>query len=284
MNALLLAFVIIGVTLQQVCKKAYNIRVSGATYSFLAASTFFSIIFFLITGSGSIALSAKAFAYSLAFALAYGIATVGSMLAISTGPLSLTSLIVQYSLVIPTFFGLIALNEPIDFSLVCGILLLLISLLFINREKSGEEKKITLKWGIYAFMAFVGNGTCSTVQKMQQISCNGMYKNEFMIVSLSITVLYLMIFAGFTEKQEIGLHLKKGVLWYIICGLANGVVNFLVLVLSTRMPASMMFPIISAGGIITTGLISVLGYKETFSLSQKIGFFLGITAVVVLNI
>ena len=71
--------------------------------------------------------------------------------------------------------------------------------------------------------------------------------------------------------------------YYSICGLANGAVNFFVLVLSNKMPASVMFPIISAGGIVTTALISIFVYREKLSLPQKIGMFLGIAAVVVLS-
>ncbi|MBQ8526718.1 MAG: hypothetical protein IJ460_08395 [Clostridia bacterium] len=284
MNTILLIFVIIGVTLQQVCKKAFNTRVSGGTYSFSAASAFFAIIVFIATGKGSFALSYKAMSYSVGFAAAYGVSVVGSMLAISTGPLALTSLIVQYSLVIPAMYGLIALDEPMDIWLICGIVLLLISLILINRETEEEQKKITFTWGVYAFLSFVGNGACSVIQKMQQIDCSGMYKNEFMIAALAITAIVLMLFGIFYEKDMLIFNLKKGFIWYVICGLANGVVNFFVLVLSLRLPASVMFPVISAGGIIATALVSMFVYKEKLSSFQKIGFLLGIIAIVVLNL
>lgn len=69
-----------------------------------------------------------------------------------------------------------------------------------------------------------------------------------------------------------------------MCGAANGLVNLFVIILSGRMPVSVMFPVISAGGIVAAALVSVFLYKEKLSLYQKIGMFLGTLAIVALNI
>ena len=206
------------------------------------------------------------------------------MLAICTGPLALTSLILQYSLVLPALYGLIVLDEAMSAMLILGIVMLLVSLVFINIESKGEKKKITLKWGIYAFLSFAGNGACSIIQKEQQMHFDGLYKNEFMILALFIVVIVLFASAFITERDKLTYNLKKGVLWYAICGLANGAVNMLVLVLSLRMPASVMFPVVSAGGIILTAAISILVYKEKLSTYQIIGMILGTVAIVFLNL
>lgn len=284
MNTFLLLTIVLGVSIQQICKKAYNIRITNGTFSFSAASALFAAIFFVATSGGSIIPPATALPYSILFSLSYIIATVSSMLAISTGPLSLTSLILQYSLVLPALYGIVMLDEEVDILLISGIVLLLISILFINKEDKGEKKKITLKWSIFAFLSFLGNGCCSIIQKEQQLRCDGMYKNEFMILSLIITFVVLAVYALCKEKDNTSQKLKKGFIWFAVCGLANGLVNFLVLVLSTRMPASVMFPVISAGGIVITAAVSIFVYKEKLSLSQKIGMILGTFAIIILSI
>lgn len=282
MNAVFLLFVILGISTQHITTKAYSTKVRGA-YSFSAAKSLTVLIVFIITAGRDLTFSSESIIYSVAFAITYSVEAIFTVLAIKTGPLSLTSLIGQYSLIIPTFCGLLILNEEAGSSLIIGIALLLVSLLLINLEGKKEEKKITLKWGIYVFLSFIGNGGCSTVQKIQQIKCNGAYKSEFMIIALVISVITLLICTLITERDIMVHSLKKGLPYYSICGLANGMVNFFVLVLATRMPASVMFPIISAGGIITTALISIFVYKEKLSLLQKIGIMLGIAAVVVLS-
>lgn len=284
MNAFLLIAIIFGITLQQVARKAYNIRVTGGVYSFSAASALVAALLFIVVSGGSFQFSSTALIYAIAFAIAYSVAMVFTLLAITEGPLALTSLIISYSLIIPTFYGLLFLNEPIGIWLLIGIFLLLFSLFLINWEKKGEKKEITLKWGLFALLAFVGNGACSTIQKVQQIDCGGRYKNEFMMIALTISAVVMFLLALPVEKKRLANNLKQGFLWYLLCGLGNGAVNLFVLVLSLKMPASVMFPLISAGGIVTTVFISLFVYKEKLSIQQKFGVALGTLAIVALNL
>ena len=284
MNSIFLLIIVLCISAQHISKKAYNTKVMGGVYSFSAASVLAALIVFIVVSGGTFEMSSKVPLYSIAFALSYSVASIFSLFAVKTGPLSLTSLVGQYSLIVPTFYGLLVLNEQAGLSLIIGIILLLASLLLINFENKKEEKKITLKWGIYVLLSFIGNGACSTVQKIQQIKCNGLYKSEFMIIALVITIAIMILCALLTERKIIVHSLKKGFVLYTVCGLANGLVNLLVLVLSTRMPASVMFPVISAGGIVTTALVSIFVYKEKLSIQQKFGMLLGVSAVVLLNL
>lgn len=237
--------------------------------------------FFVIT-SGGFKWEAGLIPYALGFALSYGTSTVFSVLATSTGALSLTALIISFSLMIPTFYGLIFLNDPVSIGLIPGIALLLISLVLIN--KKSESIKITRRWLVYVFLAFVGNGMCSTVQKMQQVAFDGKYKNEFMIIALASVCFGLFIASLIKEKSYIKRCAKAGWYFAIGCGLTNGAVNLFVMVLSGKMPVSLMFPLISAGGIIITYFVSRFVYKEKLTKTQLIGFVLGVCSVVLLNI
>lgn len=282
-NALLLLTIVVFVSVQQVTKKAYNSKVTGGTLSFSAASCMAALVVFLITSGGKLNFNTEFLIYSVLFAVSYSVAVVLGVLAISTGPLSLTSLLTSFSLLVPTFYGILVLDEPVSPNLFLGLGLLAAALVLINIEKKGE-KKITLKWIFYVVLAFIGNGMCSTVQKVQQIACEGRYKSEFMIVALIISIVALSILAQITEKKQIVDHLKKGAVLYTVCGLANGVVNFLVIFLATRMAASVMFPVISAGGIVLTFLISLFVYKEKLSKWQILGSVLGLVSVIFLNL
>lgn len=282
-NALLLLTIVVFISVQQVTKKTYNSKVTGGTLSFSAASCAAALVIFLITSGGKLNFNTEFLVYSVLFAVSYSVAVVLGVLAISTGPLSLTSLLTSFSLLIPTFYGILALDEPVSPNLFLGLGLLAAALVLINIEKKGE-KKITLQWILYVVLAFIGNGVCSTVQKVQQIACEGRYKSEFMIVALVISIVALSILALITEKKQIIDHLKKGAVLYTVCGLANGVVNFLVIFLATRMAASVMFPVISAGGIVLTFLISLFVYKEKLSKWQILGSALGLLSVIFLNL
>ena len=66
-------------------------------------------------------------------------------------------------------------------------------------------------------------------------------------------------------QEDVITTFKSG--WYIALafGAANGAVNLFVMILSNIMPVSLMFPLISAGGIIITYLISKFIYKENLT-------------------
>lgn len=282
-NALLLLTIVIFVSVQSVMKKIYNTKVTGGALSFSAASCVAALVVFLITSGGRLNFSTDFLIYSLLFAVSYSVTVVTNLLAIKTGPLSLTCLVTSFSLIVPTLYGILALDEPVSANLLIGLALLVVALILINLEEKGE-KKITLKWVLYVVLAFVGNGMCSTVQKVQQINLAGQYKSEFMIVALIISAAAMAIFALCTEKTEFLPNLKAGFWMYAVNGLANGVTNFLVIFLSLRTPASVMFPVISAGGIVLTFLISLFIYKEKLSTWQILGSALGLVSVIFLNL
>ena len=281
-NALILLSIAVFISVQQITKKAYNQKRSSGTMSFSAASCVAALAVFLVTSGGKLHFSGEFLGYSVLFALSYSTTIITNMLAIAAGPLSLTCLISSFSLIVPTLYGILFLNEPVSTTLFIGLGLLVAALILINFEEKGE-KKITLKWILYVVLAFVGNGMCSTVQKMQQTVFQGQYKNEFMIVALIISAVAIGIFALITEKKQLLPNLKAGFWLYLICGLANGLANFFVVFLSLRVAASVMFPVISAGGIVLTFLVSLFFYKEKLSKWQILGSALGLMSVIFLN-
>ena len=60
--------------------------------------------------------------------------------------------------------------------------------------------------------------------------------------------------------------------------------NLLVMILSAAMSVSVMFPLISAGGIVVTFLISFFIYRENLSKKQYAGLAVGILAILFLSI
>ena len=296
-NVLLLITAIVGISIQQISQKAYNKKVGGGAFIFSAASALVAMLVFLIASKGELSFQMEVVGYSVLFAVGYCMALAFSFLAIANGSLSLTSLVLQFSLIIPTFYGIFFLQEETDFFLFAGIALLVASIVLVNipvgekKEKNAEteqteknQNKTTWKWALFALLMFIGNGGCSTVQKMQQIHFNGLYKSEFMIVALIITTVALVVISLFTERKEMLPALKNGVGYYAVYGVANGISNLIVLLLATKMSSSIVYPVLSAGGIVITSFVSVFVYKEKMNLFQKIGLILGVLAIVALNI
>ncbi len=283
MFGMLLTLSIIGITVQGVTRKIYNRKVTGGAFTFSAMSVLFSLLVFVIISGGEFDLLPKVFPYSLGFALFYSAAMVGTFFAIVTGPLSITGLISKYSLLIPTLYGILFLKEPTGHLLYIGLALLAVSLLLVNFEGKTYDKKLSLKWAIFMIISFIGNGGCSAVQKIQQINFSGAYKNEFMIIALAFSFLSMLAVALIFERDNFRKKVTVGAHWYIICGLANGLVNLFVMMLA-KWPASIVFPVISAGGIVATAIVGVFIYREKMSIPQIFGMLLGTASIVFLNL
>lgn len=282
LNGLFLVLVILGVTGQNVVKKPYTGRVGDkGVYFFSLMVSLSALLFFLATG-GKMQWTVKILPYAACFAASYILGTVGAIKAIACGPLSLSSLVISYSLLLPALYGLVFLREPVSVGWFFGVGLLVISLFLINGGGKGE--KLTVKWVLWVLMGFLGNGLCSIVQKMQQEACDGAYKNEFMIAALAMVAVAMATLTLTRERADFSVCVRAGWLPGLLCGLMNGLVNLLVMVLGGRMPVALSFPLISAGGILLTALVSVLLYRERLSPRQLAAVATGTISVVLMNL
>lgn len=281
MIGFLLAAVVACLAAQNVLKKNYT-RLKKDSFIFNGFSALAAGIVFILAAGGSLQFDLRILPYSMAFAFFFGGGVVCGLMAVRTGSLALTSLINSYSLIIPTFFSLAFLGEKAGTYFLIGMGLLLISLFLVNREKG--RRKITIKWIFFALLSFFGNGLCSTAQKLQQMAFDGAFKSEFMITVYLMVAAVMFALAFLKEREALPHCLDKSLFCSLSCGLANGIVNYLVMILLGLMPASVMFPLMSAGNVMATTCISFFYYKERFSMGQWLGIAMGAGAIVFLNL
>lgn len=282
LNVFYLISIILGISGQNIVKKPYTKKTNGGgVYFFNTLVSATALLFFALT-SAELHFDFSIVPYAIGFAATYSVASIFSILAIANGSLSLTSLCTSFSLMIPTFYGLIFLKDAIGLGFVPGLILLAISLFLIN--KPDKNARVSVKWLIFVLLAFLGNGMCTVMQNMQQRAFVGAYKSEFMILSYAMVAAVMLSMALLKDRKNLKQHVKAG--WYVapICGALNGMVNLFVMILSARMAVSLMFPLISAGGLVVTYLVSRFVYKEKLTKLQFAGFVLGAAAVVLLNI
>lgn len=282
MNSIYLVTTVVFMLTQSVLRKLYsNQTKSSGAFTFNVFSGVGALLFFLLTMKDPV-WDLRILPYAVAFAVSYLSAGIFGLKAISVGSLSLTSLITNFSLLIPTFYGLLFLGERGSVFFFVGVIALLVALVLVN--KSSESMPITGKWLFYVAIAFVGNGMCSLSQTLQQNAFHGAGKNELMIMALVIVVLGSAVMMLLQERKEIKVYIKRGTVKGLACGVANGIVNMLVMVMLGAMPASVVFPLITGGSIVFTYVISRTVFHEKLSKRQTIGFVLGVASIILLNI
>lgn len=97
-------------------------------------------------------------------------------------------------------------------------------------------------------------------------------------------IIYVLIYFG-SDKCDFNKISKKTFIFPAIAGIGSAVLNlFIIMLIASPMSESVFFPGIAVGGLILTTLFSVVFYKEKLSPKRWTGLFLGIVALVFLNI
>jgi drug/metabolite transporter (DMT)-like permease len=284
-NGLMLAAIPLFSAINNVLRKEYNNRAEG-TFIFNAAFSFFAFFLFLFSSlfTASQKFTLEFLPYSFFFSLSYILADLFCLLSIREGPISLTSLMISFSTIIPALYGILFLKESVTIFLVVALVLLCVCIVLINIEKRNEKKRITPKWLFFVFLAFFGNGMCSVVQKEQQLAFDGNYKNEFMMAAMLINVVVLSTLMVILERNTLRSSFKPALIFAAPAGFGNGLINLFVMILSASMAASILFPVISATGIVASFIVGAVFYKEKFSAPQLVGVALGLVSVVLFSL
>ncbi len=232
-----------------------------------------SLIFFLMISFYKMQFHVPTVLFASVYGFALFFSTLFGYMALMHGSMALTSLIVSYSVIIPCIFGIMFLDEAVSFIRILGIILLLISMYLLKQQ--AENIKMSKQWFVYVVITFLCNGICSVIQKLHQTVYPSSYCNEFMIYSIAVTfILFLAI--SICKKEE----KNTGVMKYaVLAGILMGVGNYLTLVLSSKVDATVLFPIISVFSMLCNVIISKLYFKDKFSVMQLTGIGFGVLSV-----
>ena len=232
--------------------------------------------------------NAASIPYAVIFAVGHATVDIGFILALATGPVSLTSLILQISLIGTTIWGFIFWGEEPTALTWIGLVLVVISiaLCLTSPKKDGSDKKpITLKWIIFATMTFVGNVTCSVAQRTHQIVFEGKHGNMLMVFSMLLLFVFFLVSYLLSDRSDSKKTVRDS--WYfpIASGTCNLLLNLFVILLAvTNLPPSLIYPAIGVGGIMITSLFSAFFLKEKLYFWQWCGIAVGAVAIVTLSV
>lgn len=168
-------------------------------------------------------------------------------------------------------------NETVSFIRILGIALLLFSMYLLKHQ--AENVNIRKQWFTYVVVIFLCNGICSVIQKLHQMAYPSSYCNEFMISSLCVTFMLFLVIS-ICKKEEKG----TGAMWYaVIAGILMGLGNYLTLVLSSKVDATVLFPMISVFSMLCNVIVSKFYFKDKFNVRQLIGISIGVFSVLLIK-
>lgn len=272
--------------------KTYNKRHSSGGFTFmslisLAAALFFTVKYLLLDGAKA-DFTPEVIPWAILAGALYCSASFLTFLAIRYGPFAISMLILSYSIVITSGYGIIFLGE--DYSpLTFVAYALILASLFLVRAKSapdaeGEKKRVTTKWLICIIGSVLCSGLYGVTLRAQQVRFENTVTNECMIIAMSFSAVVLFSIGLAMNRRECFSILRKSAPYALIAGIANGTTNTLSLLLHTMMPISISSPTRSIVGTAVNFTFSYFILKEKFLPRQIAGVLIGAGAVVMLNI
>ncbi|MBQ8657752.1 MAG: EamA family transporter [Clostridia bacterium] len=228
------------------------------------------------------------FFFALGFACSFSICLYSSFMAIKTGPLSLSALISSFAILLPSLYSVIFLGESFTKWSVIGLVLLCVSFVLINKIEKGE--KFNFRWLFFVSLSFLGNGINSILQKVHQetLKSQGLNANDYAVAfqffaMIAVTLIFTVMLLIKRPKNMTKIC-KQGFLLAPLAGIANAGCNVLMLVLATMLSGVVLYPSISAGGIVFTFITALILYKERYTKWQYVGYSCGLISIILLSI
>lgn len=248
----------------------------------LTSGFLFWLVLFLIDGTYDFSV----LPYSLLFAVCFGVCNIANVMAYKVGSIVLTSLISQLSLIGVSCWGFIFWGSKITYLVIIGLVLVAVALwLCLYKGKEKESKKINLTWIICVTLAFVGNAGCTIVQRTQQMNFNGEYAEFLMVVATACATLLGLVNYLRSDKRDSKVIIKTSGYLPVLAAIFNGLVNlFVILLVSTTLSPSLIYPVIAVGSLAITTVFSKFVFKEQMRWWQWLGVLVGAIAVGILSI
>ena len=247
----------------------------------------FAVIFYLLSDQGGLIFPGGVVIYGLINSCLYATGFYAAYLAYVSGSFGLSKLITSFTCVIPIIYGIVFAGEsqsPVYYVAFALILVSLFLMRFQKPDADGGKVKFSPKWIISVILVIVSNGFISVLGKMQHAAFGDTYKNEFLIVTYIGSTLWLFLMGFLFERRSFRSTVKYGVLYGAAAGLCNGLGNWLNLTSYNYLDLSVSVPIKTGAGLVLSFLVSLIIYKERFSVRQIIAVILGTLAVVLINL
>ncbi len=250
----------------------------------------FSLLFIIKDIGRLFEISAFSFILSIFFGLSVAFTQIFQSKALGQGPASTVTLIYACGFLIPIFYGLFFWDESVSVFQWLGIALLLFSLTLCLLKK--EKYRKSSSWIPFAVAAMLGSGTSAIFQKTHQYSDFSVEISFYLVFCLFFSsvftgVAYLATKEEKNAKKEAVDKKRASFKSFIIpacLGICVGLLNFLNLILSGNLPSVILFPIYNVGSMLLVILLSAIIYKDKMTALQKVGFFLGIAAILIIGL
>lgn len=271
-----------------------NAARGGKTLTFNAMRAIVPLLLFgIVALTSGEALSKKTALFGALYGLALAGSTICGYLALSIGPMGVTSAIAAFSLVPVTLWCAVVRRETLTPFKIVGVCLAVAALVTMNVEKStGDFPK--KKWLTLALSTLALNAAGQILVLSCDSNSGGVGFTALAQIIPTVAFGGAFLFSSLhnrksnepTAKNE-ATEPKKGpfaAVYGAIAGIATACSALVTFILSSKESGAVLFPLVSALNIVAVFLLGVLLFKEKPTKKRLIAVLLAATSVALLKI
>lgn len=220
----------------------------------------------------------------------YAIALLFCAKCYEMGKMSLTSVIVNMSLLMPVLYSWFVVGEQIYLGSVIGLALISVTMVLSALSSRSQSGGNHIKWIVCVMIAFVANGLSIITQKYYQLSYGKENAMLFMAVCYSTAaIVFLAIYLRNVCKTKENIReqvssIKKLIVVAVCAGAGSFGGNAILVYLCTAVNGGILYPCMNGGVCITVALASFFLFKEPVFKMKVVALVIGVAAIVMLNI
>ncbi len=255
-------------------------------FNFFGSLVWIAVLFALC--GFKVSLSVKTLMWGLAYGVVQALFILFKNAAMKNGPVSVTTLIGNCSLLVSLFASLLLWDEKISLFQFFGLVLLTVSIVLCVYKRS--EGKFTRKWGVLAFFFLLLAASVGLLFKAFSKYGDTAKTADMMLVSAIVMAVFhlSMVFLTKGDKKLLpdGNAKEKGyfLLLAASAGLLGVVYNRLNIYLSGVLPAAVFFTGFNGGTVILSSVLGILFCRERLSIRQSVGMLMGVFAIIAIGI
>ncbi len=256
----------------------------------LAISAAFAFVMLAISGnpiSSITDLPQTGWLISFATGVTLTISIVSSLLALNGSSIVLGSLFGMAGLLIPTISGIFIFDQAVSLLQWSGIFVLFVSAWLLTSSSQTTNGKLSVKTMIYLLLGFFSNGGTMLLQTLYKayVPTGSVYAYSFLQFLIpSVVMLFVFFVKNGTTKEKTPIKFsKKLIVVTVMSALAILGISTIATVASEIVPAAALFSVSEGGGIVSSGIVGMLMYKEGLNVRSILGIIVAILGICVIK-
>ena len=247
-----------------------------AGYLFNSMVGLFTALIFFVANGFTVSVTPFSVVMGFSYAALVTVYTIIGFKILEGGTMALYTLFLMVGgMTIPYIYGLLFLDEKFSYLRTLALLVIMAGVVLSNYS----EEKLDKKRLLMCIAVFVLNGFVSVTSKLHQIE--EMYDTVDTQSFVIITGIAKFIFAGilyFTARKEKSENNKLPFRYIALLTAGSaaivGLSSFFQLIGAANLPATVIYPFVTGGTIVFSGLAGMLFYREKITLKTAISIFL----------